>query len=236
MFERQRDFDEVIHHPGEEPEPPPRPWTRLRNDPRVEAFIGASLEELHERNRKAEQKKQVDAQVRQASADLGVPVGQVRVGADDAKDAEVKESMREAVDPGHDSKKAEAAARDDMHTAMVAYQKDQSRDQTVNLVRDHVQQPGSFPEQLFMYLIGAYGKHWGTALGALVGAHFSQRANLGPGPTHTVIAASGVSGGLVGKKGAKRMAEEAMKSREADPPPPVARCHSRAALAGGAAS
>ncbi len=53
--------------------------------------------------------------------DLGVPVGQVRAGANDLKEAEVKESMREAMDPGHDAKKAEAAARDDMHTAMVAY-------------------------------------------------------------------------------------------------------------------
>ena len=72
-FQRLHSFDGVIRHPGEQPEPPPRPWTRLRNDPRVEAFIGASLEELHERNMKAEQKKQVDAQVRQASADLGGP-------------------------------------------------------------------------------------------------------------------------------------------------------------------
>ena len=187
VFERLQSFDDVIRHPGEQPEPPPRPWTRPRNDPRVEAFIGASLEELHERNMKAGQKKQVDAQVRQASADLGIPVGQVRVGADDVKDAEVKESMREAVDPTHDSKKAEAAARDDMHTAMVAYQKDRSKEQTVNLVRDHIQQPGSFPEQLFMYLIGAYGKHWGTAMGARAQEHTYRSEQTWGRGRHTLL-------------------------------------------------
>ena len=69
VFERVPNFEGVIHEPGKDVKPPPRPWTRLRNDPRGEAFIGASLEELHERNQKAEEAKQIDAQVRKTAAE-----------------------------------------------------------------------------------------------------------------------------------------------------------------------
>ncbi len=67
-FEKVPDFEVVLRHAGGVAEPPPRPWTRLRNDPRVEAFIGATLEELHERNQKVEEAKQIEIAVRKTAA------------------------------------------------------------------------------------------------------------------------------------------------------------------------
>ena len=49
VFEKQLDFEEAIRVPGKDVEPPPRPWTRLREDPKLNAFVGASLEELRQR-------------------------------------------------------------------------------------------------------------------------------------------------------------------------------------------
>ena len=73
VFERVPDFEQVIHEPGKDVKPPPRPWARLRNDPRVEAFIGASMEELHERNQKVEEAKQIETQIRKTAAERGAP-------------------------------------------------------------------------------------------------------------------------------------------------------------------
>ena len=64
IFEKQLDFKGAIRVPGKDVEPPPRPWTRLREDPNLNTFVGASLEELHQRNLKAWEAKQREDAVR----------------------------------------------------------------------------------------------------------------------------------------------------------------------------
>ena len=106
VFERRLTFEEAIKQPGTDVKPPPRPWTRLRNDPRLEAFIGASLEELHERNTKAGEATQIDAEIRKTAAAQGIPVGEARMGRVDPKAEEFKESVRYVTDPNHGARLA----------------------------------------------------------------------------------------------------------------------------------
>ena len=103
IFERAPDFENVIHEPGKNVIPPPRPWTRLRNDPRVEAFIGASLEELHERNQNAERGRQIEAQVRKSAAEQGIPVGEARARSTVTMPQQPPKAV---VDPEYDARKA----------------------------------------------------------------------------------------------------------------------------------
>ena len=104
IFQKQLDFEEAIRVPGKDVEPPPRPWTRLREDPKLNAFIGASLEELHQRNLKAGEAKQREEETRKRAAEQGIPVGETRFKA---PKGEFK-GYGNATDAGHEARKRSA--------------------------------------------------------------------------------------------------------------------------------
>ena len=105
-FERKPQFEEIIRKKGTEMKAPLHQWTMLRNDPRLEAFIGASLEELHKRNQKAEEAKDIDAEVRRKAAEQGLPVRQVRTDtANITKIEDFLDAMKNITDDEHEMRK-----------------------------------------------------------------------------------------------------------------------------------
>ena len=215
VFEKVPDFEDVLRHAGGVAEPPPRPWTRLRNDPRVEAFIGATLEELHERNQKVEEARQIETQIRKTAAEQGIPVGQVRMGSMNAtKVAEFAQSLHNTVDPGHDARKEEAEM--DNRLAAIEHENKREQNRTV-MVKDFNQnlaEAGSFEEALIAALSWG-GEQTGRGFGGIVGMGISQRVNADPATAAAIAAAGAHTGGFMGKRAAMQAVESLRKNTPA---------------------
>ena len=217
MFEKSRTFEEVIRAPGKDAEAPLRPFTRLRENVKLNAFMGASLEEIHERNTKALATRQREDDVRKAAGEQGIPVGRVRMGtADISKVAEVVKSYQNATDPGHEERKEAHAASvvlaDRAKEEAQVKRKDEAKSEF-----DQTLAPAGSLEELIMNLFTYIGEQGGRGAGALSGLHLSQRVDANPTAT-TVLTTMGThAGGTMGKRVAKRAGEAVIRAAKAAP-------------------
>ena len=217
MFERSRTFEEVIRAPGKDAEAPLRPFTRLRENVKLNAFMGASLEEINERNKKALAARQREDDVRKAAGEQGIPVGRVRMGtADISKVAEVVKSYQNATDPGHEERKEAHATSVVLADRAKEEATQRSKDEAKSEFDETLAPAGSL-EELIMNLFTYIGEQGGRGAGALSGLQLSQRVDANPTAT-TVLTTMGThAGGTMGKRVAKRAGEAVIRAAKASP-------------------
>ena len=171
IFEKRLDFESALRVPGKDVEGPPRPWTRLREDIKLNAFIGATLEEIHARSQKADEVARREKDVRDRAAALGIPVGQARGG--DGRDAtEANMAYQEATDPGHEQRKR----ANETQLILSEKAKEQATWVKRKRAKEEFDQTISSPQSLAQALLSILtwsGEQGGRGIGSLAALHLT---------------------------------------------------------------
>ena len=214
-FTKNLSFEEAIRLPGKDVEAPARPYTRLRDSIKLNAFIGATLEEIHERSLKAEEASRKEREVRAIAAEQGIPVGQAR-GPGGGKDrAEANASYAQAVDPGHEERKQANVTRAILQQTHEQQQVEKRKRGSKAKFNETLAPPGSIAEAILEAFTWA-GEVSGRGAGGVVGLHMSQTGGVTDPATATAFATAGSAvGGMAGRKVAKQVGEAALRAAPA---------------------
>ena len=141
-FHRRPTFEEILLKPGGVAQAPYRPWTRLREDPKLNAFVGATLDELRQMELKAHAAYFREHMVRQRAAEEGISVGEARL-----KTGPPPSNMpRAEVDPSHGEKVSRSEQHKDMEHMGLELEKERRRAEARDKFDETLAPPGSIAE------------------------------------------------------------------------------------------